>query len=94
MFQQSAGVPPGMLISDYRRGESPLLQTNIGPALDSQEDEAAQEGIGHQKGAYPEIYDKTLEERVLASLVWHTTEAQASYLTRLLGLQAFRRRSF
>lgn len=51
-----------MLISGYRRGEGPLLQADAvdGSALDGQEDEAAQQGVGHEKGAYPEVYDKPL----------------------------------
>lgn len=38
LFEPSGGVSLGMLISSYRRGESSLLRTDIGPALDTQED--------------------------------------------------------
>lgn len=44
LFYPSAGVPPGVLISSYRRGQGPLLQADTvnGPTLDSQKDETAQ----------------------------------------------------
>lgn len=85
-----------MLISGNRRGESPLLQANAidGPALDSQENEAAQQGVGHEKGAYPEVYDKPLQERMLAGFVRHPTETQTSHLARRVRLRTVRRRSF
>lgn len=93
LFYPSASVPPGVLISGYRRGEGPLLQANAvdSPALDGQEDEATQQGVGHEKGAYPEVYDKALQERMLAGFVGHTAEAQTSHLARRVRLRAFRR---
>lgn len=44
LFYPSASVSSGVLISGYRGGEGPLLQANAvdGPALDGQENEAAQ----------------------------------------------------
>lgn len=88
LFYPSAGVPPDVLISGYCRGEGPLLQTNAidGPALNSQKNEAAQQGIGHEKGAYPEIYNKPLQKRMLTGFVRHPTEAQTSHLARRVRL--------
>lgn len=84
-----------MLISGYRRGEDPLLRTMVdGPALDGQEDEAAQQGIGHEKGAYSEVYDKSFQEWMLAGFVRHTAEAQTSHLARWVRFRAFRRWPF
>lgn len=96
LFYPSAGISPGMLISGYRRGEGPLLRTNAidSPALDGQEDETAQQGIGHEKGAYPEVYDKSLQEWMLAGFVRHTAEAQTSHLARRVRLRTFRCWSF
>lgn len=91
LFEPSCGVPPDGLTSGNRSGQCPLLYLNVSAALDGKEDEAPQQGVSHEKGAYPEVYNKPLEEGVLAGLVRHSAEAEAPHLSRGMALGSVRR---
>lgn len=94
LFQPSGGVSPGLLVPGDRGGQASLLRVNVGAALDREEDYTAQQGVSQQQAAYHEVYDASLEEGVLASLVRHPAEAKASHLPGGMRLCAVRRRSF
>lgn len=90
LFHPSGGVPSGRLIPGYCCGKCPLLYPDVGAALDGKKDEATEQSISDEKGAYTEVYNKTLQEGVLASLVRHAAEAQAPNLSRRMRFRAIR----